>query len=167
MDALHFLRSANCRDFLAYAVDPTRWSKLVEGRGAGRSWSVAPSWKLHTSTGSMNQQKIDRAIGFAIEHETAWTREAGDGWGIHHLDPAPWNRLLGPVHARGPVSGTIVLDGKPLTSWGEPQRADLTFSIAKTYLALLAGVAHDRGLLPDVNEPVVARVPGIGFEGRN
>jgi hypothetical protein len=26
----------------------------------------------------------------------------------------------------------------------------LTFSIAKTYLALLAGVAFDRGLLPNV-----------------
>jgi CubicO group peptidase (beta-lactamase class C family) len=72
------------------------------------------------------------------------------------------------VHARGPVSGTIVLDGKTLTSWGEPTRPDLTFSIAKTYLALLAGVAYDRGLLPDVDEPVGARVEGIGFDkGRN
>ena len=112
----------------------------------------------------MNQQKLEQAVGFAIEHETAWTRETGDGWGIHHQDPPPWNRLLGPVHARGPVSGTIVLDGRPLISWGEPQRADLTFSIAKTYLALLAGVAHDRGLLPDVDEPVATRVDGIGFD---
>ena len=86
----------------------------------------------------MNQQKLEQAVGFAVAHETAWTRETGDGWGIHHQDPPPWNRLLGPVHARGPLSGTIVLDGKPLISWGEPQRADLTFSIAKTYLALLA-----------------------------
>jgi CubicO group peptidase (beta-lactamase class C family) len=76
--------------------------------------------------------------------------------------------LLGPVHSRGPVSGTIIVDGKTLASWGEPNRADLTFSIAKTYLALLAGVAHDRGLLPDVDEPIGARIPGIGFDkGRN
>ena len=33
---------------------------------------------------------------------------------------------------------------------------------------MLAGVAHDRGLLPDVDEAVGARVRGIGFdEGRN
>ena len=68
------------------------------------------------------------------------------------------------MHDRGPVSGTILLDGKHLASWGEPRRADLTFSVAKTYLALLAGVAFDRGLLPDVNEPVHVRVPGIGFD---
>jgi CubicO group peptidase (beta-lactamase class C family) len=29
---------------------------------------------------------------------------------------------------------------------------------------MLAGVAHGRGLLPDVDEPVAARVRGIGFE---
>jgi CubicO group peptidase (beta-lactamase class C family) len=116
----------------------------------------------------MNQHKIEQAVRFAVEHETSWTRDPGDAWGIHHQDPPPWNRLLGPVHSRGPVSGTIVLDGRTLTSWGEPDRADLTFSIAKTYLALLAGVAHDTGLLPDVDEPVGARISSIGFDrGRN
>jgi CubicO group peptidase (beta-lactamase class C family) len=59
------------------------------------------------------------------------------------------------------------VDGRPLAQWGEPDRADLTFSIAKTYLALLAGVAHDRGLLPDPDEPVRVRVPGIGFDSEH
>jgi CubicO group peptidase (beta-lactamase class C family) len=116
----------------------------------------------------MTRRRIEDAVRFAVEHETAWSRAIGPAFGIHHQDPAPWNRLLGPVHARGPVSGTIVVDGRTLTSWGEPERADLTFSVAKTYLALLAGVAYDRGLLPDVHEPVGARVRGIGFDsGRN
>jgi CubicO group peptidase (beta-lactamase class C family) len=111
---------------------------------------------------------LQQAVQFAVGHETAWPREIGDGWGIHHQDPPPWNRLLGPVHARGPVSGAILVNGERLISWGEPERADLTFSVAKTYLALLAGIAHDRGLLPDVDEAVGARVHGIGFDrGRN
>jgi CubicO group peptidase (beta-lactamase class C family) len=116
----------------------------------------------------MDPRKLDQAVQFAVAHETPWTREITDKWGIHHEDPPPWNRLLGPVHARGPVSGTILVDGKTVVEWGEPDRPDLTFSIAKTYLALLAGVAHDRGLLPDVHEPVGKRVRGIGFDsGRN
>jgi len=116
----------------------------------------------------MPDTKLQQAVQFAVEHETAWTREIGEGWGIHQQDPPPWNRLLGPVHARGPVSGTIVVEGERLVSWGEPERPDLTFSVAKTYLALLAGVAHDRGLLPDVDERVGARVRGVGFDsGRN
>lgn len=109
-----------------------------------------------------------RAIDFAIAHETPWTREIGPGWGIHHDDPPPYNVLRGPVHDRGPVSGTILIGGRCAARWGEPQRADLTFSVAKTYLALVAGIAHDQGLLPDVDEPVGVRVRGIGFDsGRN
>jgi CubicO group peptidase (beta-lactamase class C family) len=71
------------------------------------------------------------------------------------------------VAPRGPVSGAILQRGKLLASWGEPERPDLTFSVAKTYLALLAGVAFDRGLLPEVDEPVCARVPGIGFDSEH
>lgn len=116
----------------------------------------------------MQNDRFAQAIQFAVDHEVPWTREITDNWGVHHEDPPPWNRLLGPVHARGPVSGTVLRGGETLASWGEPDRADLTFSIAKTYLALLAGVAFDRGLLPDVDQPVGRRVPGIGFDsGRN
>ncbi len=109
---------------------------------------------------------LREAISFAIAHESSWDRDPASGnWGIFGKDPPPWNRLLGPVTPRGPCSGVVVRAGRQLASWGEPHREDLTFSIAKTYLALLAGVAHDSGLLPDVDEPVGARVRGIGFEG--
>ena len=110
------------------------------------------------------QYDFEQAVQFAIDHESLWDRHVDGMWGVHVNDPPPWNRLLGPVHDRGPVSGTIALDGRVLTSWGEPDRADLTFSVAKMYLALLAGIAYDRGLLPDVDEPVRVRVPGIGFD---
>ena len=108
------------------------------------------------------------AIRQAIAHETPWDRDPASGnWGIYAQDPPPWNRLLGPVAPRGPVSGVVLRGGKRLAAWGEPDREDLTFSVAKTYLALIAGVAHDRGLLPDPDEPVGARIRGIGFEGEH
>jgi CubicO group peptidase (beta-lactamase class C family) len=108
------------------------------------------------------------AAAFAQQHEVAWDREPGEkasNWGIHLQDRPPWNKLLGPVHARGPVSGVIRQRGHELLSWGEPDRPDLTFSVAKTYLALLTGLALDRGLIDDVNEAVVKRIERIGFEG--
>lgn len=114
---------------------------------------------------------LNDAIAYASAHETPWPRDPAAApargempWGVHHDDPPPFNRLRGPVHVRGPQSGVVWQRGRPLAAWGEPGRADLTFSVAKTYLALLAGIAQHDGLLPDEHEPVVARVPGIGFD---
>ena len=107
----------------------------------------------------MQNPALEQAVQFAIDHESTWDRDCtSSNWGVHHGDPAPYNKLYGPVHSRGPNSGTILLRGKTLTSWGEPTRADLTFSVAKTYLALLAGVAVDRGLITDLNAPIGQRL---------
>lgn len=110
---------------------------------------------------------FDEAISFAQAHESSWDREVSGNFGVHLKEPAPWNRLYGPLHSRGPQSGVIACAGRELAAWGEPDRADLTYSIAKTYLALLAGVAHDRGLLPDVDERIGQRLKGIGFDADN
>ncbi len=108
---------------------------------------------------------------FAAAHETPWPRDPavapGPGqqpYGVHHSDPAPYNAARGPLHARGGVSGCVWQHGREVAAWGEPGRADQTFSVAKSALALLAGVAHGRGLLPDVNATVVSQLPGIGFD---
>jgi len=118
-----------------------------------------------------NSTLLDEAIAFARAREVPWPRDPatppGPGqspFGVHHDDPPPYDRLRGPLHPRGPQSGVVWQHGAEIASWGEPTRADLTFSVAKTYLALLAGVAQGQGLLPDADAPVVGRLPGIGFD---
>ena len=111
--------------------------------------------------------RFDPAIDWALAHETPWTRDPQAEplrYGVHHDDPPPWNRARGPLRPRGGVAGVAWQHGREVAAWGDPSRSDQTFSVAKTYLALLAGVAHGRGLLPDVAEPVVQRLPGIGFD---
>lgn len=90
----------------------------------------------------MPHKSLEQAVQFAIDHETSWSRDVGDSWGIHQQDPPPWNRLLGPVHPRGPVSGTIALNGQTLISWGEPDRADLTFDLAGQRVQSVSGGSH-------------------------
>jgi hypothetical protein len=78
---------------------------------------------------------FDDAVAHAIAHEIDWARDpVADPahWGIHLQDPPPWNVLRGPVHARGPASGVVLHRGRELAAWGEPDRADLTFSVAKS-----------------------------------
>ena len=109
---------------------------------------------------------LQDAIAYSLAHEIPWPRDPGPtaaGWGVHHDDPPPFNRLRGPAHPRGGVSGVIRVDNREIAAWGEPDRADQTFSVAKTYLAMLAGVAHQQGRLA-ADEPVGKTVPGIGFD---
>jgi len=119
----------------------------------------------------MNDSVWSACSAFALAHETPWPRDPmqppGPGqqpWGVHHTDPPPFDRLRGPVQPRSGVSGVVLQRGKRVAAWGQTAQPELTFSVAKTYLALLAGVAHGQGLLPDVEEPVCARVPEAGFD---
>lgn len=111
------------------------------------------------------------AMRFALAHEVPWPRNPAAApapgqqpFGVHHADPPPYNRLRGPLLPRGGVAGVALQHGREVARWGEVDRADQTFSVAKTYLALLAGVAQGRGLLSDVDAAVVDRLPGIGFD---
>ena len=52
---------------------------------------------------------MQQAIQFANEHESTWDRSVKGNFGVHLNDPPPWNRLLGPIHDRGPVSGVVCL----------------------------------------------------------
>ena len=109
--------------------------------------------------------RLSDALSRIQAWESPWSRDNSPPWGIHEADPPPYDRLFGPVYPRGGVAALVFHRGECMATLGDIHRADLTFSVAKTYLALLAGIAQSRGLLPDVHEPVALRCPGIGFEG--
>jgi CubicO group peptidase (beta-lactamase class C family) len=100
------------------------------------------------------------ALGAAIEyhraHESRWARDfltpAGRFVGV--ADEPPGSAVLGPIRPREDPNGLIVRGGYVVAEWGDTERADMSFSIAKSYLAILAGVAVDRGLLESVDAPV-------------
>ncbi len=84
-----------------------------------------------------------------------WSFEPNEGeWGIHQFDNPPHNRLLGPVFARGPAAGLVVVNGDVQCQWGDIHRADMTFSVTKSYLAMIAGIAVDVGLISDIDQSV-------------
>src|SRR5216684_3120775 len=78
-------------------------------------------------------------------------------------EPPPWNEIIGEVAPRGAPNGLVLHRGLIVAEWGDTARVDMTFSVAKSYLSLLAGIAHQRGLLPDLDEPVGKRVEDGGF----
>ena len=58
---------------------------------------------------------FSEAIAHAQAHEVPWPRDPASDparWGVHQSDPPPFNRLRGPVHSRGGVSGVIRIRGE-------------------------------------------------------
>lgn len=110
------------------------------------------------------------ATEFAVSNECEWPRTMyttdGQYIGTAYLgEPPPLNEVLGPVQPRGPTAGMVIRSGHLIAEWGNIQRPDMTFSVAKSFLAVLVGLAVEDGLIKDINEPVVAN-PAFNPEAR-
>ena len=105
------------------------------------------------------------AIEFHRTHESRWPRDfiTKSGRYIGVDDEPPESTVLGPVRPRGGPNGIVVRHGHIAAEWGDTGRADMTFSVAKSYLALLAGLAIDRGRFA-LDDPVRATVHDGGFD---
>ncbi len=109
--------------------------------------------------------RLEQAAGFAREHETPWPRDLRAHFDAGYFDPPPHNEVLGPVAPRGGPNGLILRGGRIVASWGDTRQVDMTFSVAKSYLSLLAGLALADGLIADLDEKVRRTVDDGGFEG--
>ena len=97
----------------------------------------------------MNETALKKAIDFAIAHESG----ANPNLKVAHYESGfgrePFGYPIGPMKTRGPASGLIIYKGKVVGQWGEPERVDLTFSVAKSFLSTTAGLAVREGLIKD------------------
>lgn len=106
---------------------------------------------------------LQDAVRFAEANETAWDRDLGQVIGKGHFEPPPWNEIIGHVRPRGGPAGLIVRDGEIVAEWGDADRPDMTFSVAKSFISLTIGLALDDGLIPDVDAPIAELVDDGGF----
>ena len=79
----------------------------------------------------------------------------------------PYIKIVGPTKHRGGPAGMIIKDGYIVAQWGDVKRVDMTFSVTKSYLSTVAGLAIDQGLIGDVTDPVKNYVWDNTFEGEH
>jgi CubicO group peptidase (beta-lactamase class C family) len=105
------------------------------------------------------------AAAYHRAHESGWPRDfiTASGRYIGVEDEPATSEVLGPVRPRGGPNGIVIRDGYLVAEWGDTARADMTFSVAKSYLAVLAGLAVDRGLIR-IDDPVGSSVRDGGFD---
>lgn len=64
----------------------------------------------------------------------------------------PFGEGIGPFAERGPATGMIIKNGYIIAQWGEPSRIDMTFSVTKSFLSTVVGLAYDDRLIPSIND---------------
>jgi CubicO group peptidase (beta-lactamase class C family) len=104
------------------------------------------------------------AAAHAAESESPWSRNLAEMVLSDFSERPPANQTLGPVRPRGGPNGLILGDGHIVAEWGDTFRADMTFSVAKSYLSILAGLAWDCGLIADPHDEVRRTVDDGGFD---
>lgn len=131
---------------------------------------VAAGWeRAAPAAAGFDPSRLAEAVAFAEAAGSPWPVSLyyPDGRYVGIVEwneKGPWSDIVGPVMPRGGPAGVIVRGGRLVAGWGETTRVDMTFSVAKSYLAILAGLAFDDGLIA-LDDPVSRTVDDRHFAG--
>ncbi|MEE4246875.1 MAG: hypothetical protein V2I33_15795, partial [Kangiellaceae bacterium] len=112
----------------------------------------------------LDEAALSAAVDFAKANEYSGSRDLRIAI-LKGFAREPFHQILGPTKKRGGPAGVILKDGYIVAQWGDLNRVDMTFSVTKSYLSTVAGLAVDRGLIQSVEQPVHQYVWDGTFDG--
>lgn len=124
---------------------------------AGDGWS-----ERDPASVGMSAELLRDAVDFALANE-ATTPTDLRGFLEGRFGSLAHQEIVGPMKDRGPMAGLVLRRGYIVAQWGDTRRVDMTFSVTKSFLATMAGLALDRGLIDDVDERVADYVDDPGY----
>lgn len=122
-------------------------------------------WKQETADKfKINQTKLNEAVQFAMDNEYLGSKDLRIAI-LKGFEREPFHEILGPTKKRGGPAGMILKNGYMVTSWGDTKRVDMTFSVTKSFLSTVAGLAVDHNLIADTNDKVGTYIWDGTFKG--
>jgi CubicO group peptidase (beta-lactamase class C family) len=109
---------------------------------------------------------LSDAVEFAVSNEYSGSRDLRIAI-LEGFRREPYHSILGPTKRRGGPAGMIVKDGYIVTTWGDIKRVDMTFSVTKSYLSTVVGLAIDDQLIKDSDDSVAHYVWDGTFQGEH
>jgi len=108
----------------------------------------------------LDAARLKDAVDFAIASESKLPRDLSVA---HYMTfgREPFGVAVGPFQERGAPTGVIVRHGYIVAEWGEPARVDMTFSVTKSFLSSVIGVAFERGMIASLDDPVARYMPPV------
>jgi CubicO group peptidase (beta-lactamase class C family) len=113
---------------------------------ANATWEVRAPASL-----DINAEVLEQAVAYAQANEYSGSRDLRVAI-LRGFAREPFHEILGPTKKRGGPAGIILKNGYVVAQWGDVERVDMTFSVTKSYLSTVAGLAVDAGLIQDVND---------------
>jgi CubicO group peptidase (beta-lactamase class C family) len=95
---------------------------------------------------------MEEAIEFARSNEYSGSRDLRQAI-LKGFEREPFHKILGPTKKRGGPAGMILKNGYVIASWGDTKRVDMTFSVTKSYLSTVAGLAREQQLIQSFTDP--------------
>jgi CubicO group peptidase (beta-lactamase class C family) len=114
----------------------------------------------------MNAVLIDSAVSFAMHNETKTDYDLRIA-NLKAFANEPNFRIAGPMRERGKPAGIILKNGYIVAQWGDVKRVDMTFSVTKSYLSTVAGLAVDDHLIRNIDDQVNEYVWDGKFDGEH
>ncbi|HMB63563.1 MAG TPA: serine hydrolase [Eudoraea sp.] len=101
----------------------------------------------------IDSEKLLKAVRFAEENEYSGSRDLRIAI-LKGFEREPFHTILGPTKKRGGPAGLVLRNGYIIAHWGDTRRVDMTFSVTKSFLSTVAGLAVDKGLIADTDDEV-------------
>lgn len=122
-------------------------------------WEARPGSEL-----GFNETKLKEAVAFAEANEYKGSQDLRVAI-LESFANEPYHEIVGPTKKRGGPAGLIIRKGYIVAHWGDVERTDMTFSVTKSFLSTVTGIAVDRKLIRSVDDRVGAYVWDHTFEG--
>lgn len=107
----------------------------------------------------LDAKRIEQAIAFVQTRENPATRDLAVDHALTFGRNEPYDNLIGPTKERAPLNGLIIKNGYLVADWGSTRQVDMTFSVTKTFLSTVVGLAWQKGLIKDVTDPARDYMP--------
>ncbi|MCI0753286.1 serine hydrolase domain-containing protein [Teichococcus vastitatis] len=146
-------------------LHPHRLREARPGATVADMQTPFPFEPVEPADAGFNPAALAEAVHFAGAHDSPFPRDLLAHLESGYFEPPPDNAVLGNTAPRGAPNGLILRGGRLVARWGDTRQVDMTFSVAKSYLALLAGLALGDGLIGSLEDRVSATVSDPAFAG--
>ncbi|WP_276389116.1 serine hydrolase domain-containing protein [Eudoraea chungangensis] len=115
---------------------------------------------------NFDKDLLEEAVNFAITNEYKGSKDLRIAI-LKGFEREPFHEILGPTKKRGGPAGMILKSGYLVKSWGDIKRVDMTFSVTKSFLSTVAGMAIDRKLISNTTDKVSNYIWDGTFQGEH